>query len=142
MKAKQLQRKKVRDSRKELRRVWRKIQGRPKAQGRVCGECQVCNREVPCAWREGLLDDHHRPDQLGILVDARVLPGNPSPIVVTVVRELAEGSGVLESEDGLRIVGAFGSVTPTIVAKADGTAVQMLRFPDGFEMDPGASEQP
>ncbi len=116
-----------------LKAAWKAINGRARAQGRTCGPCVACSRELPCAWREGLLADDHRPDLLGIVVDARILPGTPAPIVVTVVRELVEGSGVLDLEAGREIVSAFAAITPVLVAIHNGDAIEKRGFPQGFQ---------
>ena len=134
MKAKQMRRRAARTARADLRAVWRRLAARGDVKARMCGMCGACPREQPCAWREGLLADDHRPDLLGVVVDARILPGKDgAELVCTVVRETVADSGALALESVREIIRAFAVVTPVLVAEADGDVVETMNFPEGFQ---------
>ena len=95
------------------------VEGR--ARGRDCGDCGVCDGIPPCGWRQGLLLENHAPHNVGVILDAVMLPsGDP----FTRITELWDGART--GAEAANMVRTLAQRGPLIVTTPKGAIVSVL----------------
>ena len=88
---------------------------------RDCGHCTACDRSQLCGWRQGMLQEMHRPSEWGMIVSARVLPTGKA---VHVFQEVYEN--VSRALSVRQVLSAFAYYVPIIVADTKGNVISVI----------------